>query len=215
MQQLVLEYVIDSPQPGYQFRPPTNGFKEADLRLIWRQAMPRGTGWNGDAYQDARSLKCFALDEGRIAVSLVHVTGEEDELGRRGIRRAEIAVLDNDAYVVFLESLLGRYHESILETANQHIRPYVWKRMLRLIVPRLKAHKQVVLSHPYSGPVAWQVVEVLILRLVTSKTIRLLEGWGAPAPFTTLALDWRDESPIVALPSEKAAQKDIQAIRIP
>ncbi len=55
MVDLVLEYVLNSRRPGYNFTTPTNGFSDSTLKAIWQQAMPRGQGWRH--YIGAQSLK--------------------------------------------------------------------------------------------------------------------------------------------------------------
>ncbi len=207
MGQLVIEYALDSLHPGYRFKPPADGFDEQTLKTIWRWAMPRGQGWGAEIYTGARSLKCFPIDARSVAVSVVTVTDQEDEMGRRGIRRAEVTVMPPDEYGRFLESTLRAFPAPIRDAAARRVSAVVWKRLINKVVPRLKDGKQVVLAHPYRDPEAWQVIEVLVLRLVTSHTIRMIEGWGRVTPFTTLALDWREEAGIVALPLEKARER--------
>jgi hypothetical protein len=215
MNRLVIEYALEGRQPGYRFRPPTDGVGEETLRHIWRQAMPRGQGWGADAFSGARSLKCFTLPDRRVVASVVQVLDGTDEIGRRGVRRADITLMSPAAYFAFVESLLEAYPAQALDAAARQFGVYLWRRLIDRIVPRLKARQQVILAHPYTGVEAWQAVEVLVLRLVTSRAIRMIEGWERVTPFTTLALDWREESRIVAMPLDAARQSDAPAILLP
>lgn len=207
---LIIEYALDaSPprgldgmRPGYRFRPPVEGFDERTLNAVWRQAMPRGQGWGADALTGARSLKCFPLAGGLVAVSNVVVTDQADEMGRRGIRRAEIDLLDARGYPAWLEGRLADTPAAIREAAGQRLAGALLRRMLNRAL--LRGGRQVALAHPYRSADAWQVIEALVLRLVTSPGVRLLEGWGPHTSFTTLALETQDESQIVALPLEAA-----------
>ena len=81
--QLVIDYVLEGHQRGYNFTSSTDGYSDAELKLIWRRAMPRGQGWS--QYIGARSLKCFPLDgQRRAAVCETVVTAQRDEHGRGG-----------------------------------------------------------------------------------------------------------------------------------
>ena len=216
MPDLIIEYGLDGGQPGYRFKPPVGGFSEEVLRTIWRCAMPRGQGWGGNDYIGARSLKCFPVDAYTVALSLVTVTDQEDEMGRRGIRRAEITLVPARDHLVHLERRLETYPPSVYAAAHRRLTPYLWRRILDKAVPKLKRGQPVVLAHPYTGPQSWQVMEALMLKLVTSRAVRLIEGWGAVSSFTTLALDWRDESRLVALPLDRAqALRGVTVIVIP
>ncbi len=210
---LVIEYHLNGSQPGYRYRPPVDDFDEQTLKSIWRQAMPRGQGWSADAYQAATSLKCFPVDRKTMAISRVEVTGQQDEVGRSGIRRADITVLPQQTLFSTLEQMQKSYPAAVQQAAQKKMSAYLWRRLLNKIVPRLKDGKQAVLAYPYAGPESWQVIELLVMRIVTAPGVRLLEGWGSAPSFTTLALDWREESRIVALPLDRV--KSAPAIRIP
>jgi hypothetical protein len=213
---LVIEYGLDGGQPGYRFRPPVRGFSEEALRVIWRCAMPRGQGWGGNSYVGARSLKCFPVDAHTAALSLVTVTDQQDEVGRRGIRRAEITLVPARDHLAYLERRLEAYPASVRAAAQHRLPPYLWRRILDKAVPKLKRGQPVVLAHPYTGPQSWQFIEALMLRLVTSRAVRLIEGWGAVSSFTTLALDWHDESRLVALPLDRARElRGVTVIVVP
>lgn len=213
---LIIEYGLDSDQPGYRFKPPVSGFSEEALRVIWRHAMPRGQGWGSNGYLGARSLKCFPVDAHTAALSLVTVTDQQDEIGRRGIRRAEITLVPAQDHLAYLERWLESYPSPVRAAAQHRLAPYLWHRILDKAIPKLKRGQPVVLAHPYSGPRSWQFMEALMLKLVTSRAVRLVEGWGAVSSFTTLALDWQDESRLVALPLDKARQaRGVTVIVIP
>ncbi len=200
MQTLTLEYVLDGSRPGYQFTTPTNGIGEAALKTIWRHAMPRGQGWG--QFVGARSLKCFSLDDGRqVAFSEVTVTDQADESGRRGIRRAEIMLLDAEACPAVLTLRLVTLPEAVRDAANSLLTFWRWKRILDRAVPKMRRkHGQIVLAYPYISPEEWRVVEAAVLTIVTSRRLRALGGGPCACSLTTLALDHRDESALVAIP---------------
>lgn len=201
MEPLVIDYRLDGTRPGYQFTTPTGHLRDDVLRHVWRHAMPRGQGWGANGFIGARSLKCFPLPDGRVAASVTRVTDRVDEMQRQGIRRAEITLMSRNAYQPFLETLAGEYPEAAQFAAGEQFSSVLWKRLLDRIIPSLRSRRQVVLTHNFRDEGSWQAVEVILLKLVTSRAVRLLEGWSADISFTTLALDWREESRIVALPA--------------
>ncbi|NJL56806.1 hypothetical protein HC928_17885 [bacterium] len=81
---LVIEYVHEGHQRGYNFTSPTDGYTDAALKQVWRGAMPRGQGWGAEGLAGAHALKSFVLDDGRVALSRVTVTDQADDAGRRG-----------------------------------------------------------------------------------------------------------------------------------
>lgn len=199
MTRLVLEYLLEGHKRGYNFTTPTHGLDEDTLRHIWRSAMPRGQGWG--AYIGAQSLKCFPLPNGRIALSEVAVTDLRDESGRAGIRRAVIDVLSEDDCLARLEQRLHSY-PPIIQERLQHMPTYLQRAKITNHA-RFKAEPQLVLSYPYDTPYAWQMIEALVLKLVLAP-FGPLRGWRQPLPFTTLALDYREESMLAALPQDRA-----------
>lgn len=213
MTDLILEYVLDGRRPGYAFRPPTNSFSQATLDAVWRGAMPRGQGWGDESLHGALSLKTFRVGEQWMALSRVTVTDQADELGRRGIRRAEIDLVPRAAYQARLHDQLDALPAEARLAASERLGNYLWKRILDKAL--LRAPRQVVLAHPYASVTAWQVVEALILHIVTSPGLQLLEGWGPLTTFTTLARDWHEESQVIGLPHHVAARSGAAAIRIP
>lgn len=216
MPHLVIEYVLNTNRPGYAFRPPTDGFDDGLLKAVWRGAMPRGQGWGANGYTGARSLKCFPVDKRLVAVSEIVVTGQQDEGGRRGIRRAEIEFIRSGDYLRYLKWRLESLPEPVRHAANQKLTVSRWAQIVEGALPKAKRKTpQIILAHSYTDPHTWQVVEAIILKLATSWKIRALKGWGRVNSLTTLALTYRDESRIIALPLEKAQQlRDVPVIRV-
>lgn len=199
MRQLVLEYVFEGHKRGYNFTSPTNGFNDDTLKTVWRNAMPRGQGWGAPQYEGARSLKSFPLPDGRIALADVTVTGLKDESGRAGIRRAEIDIMQPGEYLEVLQTRFSRYPQS-LQTEASH-KPRFGRRRL----PKVQGDSRVVVAHPYSTAERWQVIEALVLY----EAIELLDRrWLGSKyfAFTTLALEYRDESQLVVLPEARATE---------
>ncbi len=199
MTQLVLEYLLEGHKRGYNFTTPTHGLGEDTLRHIWRSAMPRGQGWG--AYIGAHSLKCFPLPDGRFALSAVTVTDLRDESGRAGIRRAVIDVLHEEECLARLDQHLHSY-PPIIQDRLQHMPTFLHRAKITNHA-RFKADPQLVLAYPYDTPYAWQMTEALVLKLVLAP-FGPLRSWRQPLPFTTLALDYREESALVALPQDRA-----------
>ena len=197
MRQLVLEYVFEGHKRGYNITSPTNGFNDDTLKTVWRSAMPRGQGWGADVYVDAHSLKSFPLPDGRIALADVNITGLKDESGRGGIRKAIVDIMQPGEYLDALKARFNRYPQTIqLEAAHK---PTFGRRR----IPKVQGDSQVVLAYPYKTVASWQIVEALIL----TEAIELLDRrWLGSKffPFTTLALEYRDESQVVVLPESRA-----------
>lgn len=200
---LVIEYVHEGHLRGYNFTSPTQGIDDAVLKQVWRSAMPRGQGWGAEAFAGAQTLKTFGLDDGRVALSQVIVTDQVDDAGRRGIRRAEITLYAPSAYLEALELRLTQYSSVVRATADRMLTLCQRTRIIEKTLPKIRKEPQVILSHPFTSPAAWQVIEVVALRLALHPPLPL-RRWGRIIPFTTLALDYRDEGKIVALPTSKA-----------
>lgn len=214
MQRLTIEYHLDGMRPGYRFAPGSDPVDEATQREVWRQAMPRGQGWGEAAYQGARSIKVFDAGRGQVAASAVRVTDLVDEIGRAGIRHAEVTLMRASAYPAFVGASFDAYPERVRLAALDRLGSTVWRRLLNKAL--LRAKQQIVLAYPYRGPDDWQLVEALVMRLVTAPGVRWVEGWGTAPSFTTLALDYREESRVVALPLDRArAVNGVPVIRIP
>jgi hypothetical protein len=200
--QLVIEYVLEGHQRGYNFTSSTQGYSEDELKAIWRSAMPRGQGWT--QYVGARSLKCFPLD-GRVVMSETIVTDQRDESGRGGIRRTVIDVLNPHEYRAALEQRL-RDLPSDVQSRVDRIPTFTQRLAMN---NQLMTHKkdQLVILHTYSTPERWQVMEGLLIKLALSPVTAMVR-WGRIIPFTTLALSANDESALVALPADKAERID-------
>jgi hypothetical protein len=202
---LVIEYVTEGregSQRGYSFTSPTRGYSEQDLKRIWQRAMPRGQGWA--QYIGARSLKCFGLASGRIAISNVQVTDQQDESGRRGIRRAEVMTFSQGEYSAHLRELWDTLPEGIQNDAR-----FQWDywRKLRLIesqLGKIRRKNQLILTHRYTSMTDWQVVEGIILYVGLRPS--LLPAFSPPFDWTTLALDYQDEGTFVAVPQQVLQQ---------
>jgi hypothetical protein len=199
MRQLVLEYVFEGHKRGYNFTSPTNGFNDDTLKTVWRNAMPRGQGWGAPIYEGARSLKSFPLPDGRLALADVVVTGLKDESGRAGIRRAGIDIMQPGEYLDALRVRFTRYPQAVQDEAAH--KPRFGRRRL----PKVQGDSQVVAAHPYTTAERWQLIEALVLY----EAIELLDRrWlgGRYFAFTTLALEYRDESQLVVLPEARATE---------
>ncbi len=201
---LVIDYVLDSRRPGYAFTTPTDDLPESVVRDVWRSAMPRGQGWS--AYVGARALKCFPLVDGRqAAVCEIEVTDRADESGRRGIRRAEIEVVDGTDYRAALQARLDGLPETVRAAADERLSCPRWLHIVERAIPRLRKEKsQVILASPYTTPEGWLLVTALMIRVALAFPVRAVRGFPTALPLTSLALDYRDESPLVALPLERA-----------
>lgn len=212
MPQLVLEYVFEGHKRGYNFTSPTGSFSDAVLKAIWRTAMPRGQGWGADGYIGARSLKCFTLESGGVVASDVVVTDLRDESGRSGIRRAVIDVMPPSEFLPYLERRWQRYSSAAQAQVERRftngLRGRIWEQAL----PRFNKEPQIVFAARYSTPADWEVVEALMVKLMLAP-ITPMKRWGKIIPFTTLALDHREESRVVVLPEDRAQKlNDVSAI---
>lgn len=199
MTPLVIEYVLDGHMRGYNFTSNTKGYSDDILKLIWRSAMPRGQGWA--AYVGARSLKCFPLGDGRVAVSDVTITAQRDESGRGGIRRAEVQVLDGGSFPAYLNQHLSTISSGGVSGAKEALG--FWRRqniLSKAPAPRDKK-TQLIFTRAYRDLADWSHVEALMLLLARD----YLPKWGRQIAFTTLALTHREEAPVLALPLDKVS----------
>lgn len=202
--QLVIDYVLEGHQRGYNFTSSTDGYSDAELKLIWRRAMPRGQGWS--QYIGARSLKCFPLDgQRRAAVCETVVTAQRDEHGRGGIRQVTIDVLPYADYFAYLDQRLLKLPDAVRTQVDRM--PTFSQRLS--ISNSLMTHKkdQLVLLHPYNGPDRWQIMEGFLVKLALAP-LTVMRRWGPVVSLTTLALNHQEESALVALPAEKAVTID-------
>ena len=204
MPPLVIEYVFEGHQRGYNFTSPTSGYGDDELKAIWRNAMPRGQGWG--QYVGARSLKCFPVNRA-MAVCETEVTDLRDEHGRGGIRRSVIQVMSRPDYMDYLEQVLHQLPASI-QGEIEHL-PSFRQRMAitNKTMRRPRRDGQLVFLHPYTAFEDWQVVEGLLIKLVLSP-VASMQRWGKQVGFTTLALTHRDESMLVAMPSRQGRLLD-------
>lgn len=206
---LVLEYVFEGHKRGYNFTSSTQVYDDDTLRHIWRGAMPRGQGWRD--YMGATSLKCFPLDDRRVVVSDVTVTDLADERGRQGIRRAEIEVIAEADYVPFLQKRLESYPSEIRQRAENKLTICRRTDIIARTLPKFRRDAQLVLVRPYEKD--WQVLEAFVLMLVLHPVIAM-RRWMPVIPFTTLALDHREEAAVVGIPAAKAETLDVPQVRV-
>ena len=200
---LTIEYRLEGRHPGYQFTGPTDpAIDKRTRKAVWQNAIPRGQGWRDARYAHARTLKVFDAGPGQMAASVVHVTDMTDEMGRGGIRRAKVTLMDDSVYHSFVRETYKLYPETIRRAAEDRLMSTVWRRVLDKAL--LRAREQIVLAYPYRNAEDWKLVEALVLRLVSAPGVRWVEGWGTRPTFTTLSLDWREEGRVVALPLERA-----------
>lgn len=199
MRQLTIEYLLEGHKRGYNFTSPTQGFNDDTLKHVWRNAMPKGQGWGADTYTNAHALKSFAMLDGRVALSETTVTGVKDENGRGGIRRAVIDVMQPGEYLDNLRARLARYPAATRHEASR--KPGFGQRR----IPPVKGDAQVICSYPYINVESWQWIEALVLKTACDYLERRWLGEKL-ITFTTLALDYREESQLVVLPEQRAQQ---------
>jgi hypothetical protein len=72
-------------------------------------------------------------------------------------------------------------------------------------LPAIKGDSQVVCSYPYTSTQSWLRIEALVIATACDYLDRRWLG-GKVVPFTTLALDYREESQLVVLPEQRARQ---------
>lgn len=193
---LVIEYVFEGHKRGYNFTTPTHTYDDVTLKTIWKHAMPRGQGWGADHLIGSRAIKAFPLPDGKIAISETTVTDLADETGRRGIRRAVIETFRPIAINAYFRARLATYDLHTQNGANiLHNRVY----------HRFPNRNQpLIMSYPYKGVMLWRIIEAFMFQLMLNMP-RNLQNRQTPYHFTTLALDYRDESPIVVIPAEKVS----------
>ena len=175
--------------------------------------MPRGQGW--EQYPAAASLKCFPLDSGEAVICDVSLTDMQDEVGRKGIRQAAIKLLSPREYQRDLLDRLAALPPEIVVRAERKLVSREWQLLFRKYrdahKPKSIVKPQTILAYPYSAS-GWRFVEACILLLATRSTLlaNLIEVSHTInpfadriLPFTTLALDYREEGRIVALPLDR------------
>lgn len=224
MPQLTIGYLLEGARRGYNFTSPTEGIDPETLKAVWRGAMPRGQGWEN--YPGAASLKCFPLESGEAALCDVTLTDMRDEVGRRGIRRAVISVLPPRDYQRLLVERLHALPPALVSAAERRLTSREWELLFRKYrdakKPKTILKPQTILAYPYSAE-GWRFVEACLLLLATRSTLltNLIEISPAINPFadrllsfTTLALDYREEGRIVALPLDKAQAFDVPYVHL-
>jgi hypothetical protein len=207
LQHLTIEYVLEGYAPGYTFTTPTNGLDDDSQKVIWRNAFPRGQGWS--RYIGARTLKCFPVKANLWALCEVIVTDRQDEVGRKGIRHAEIDLLTTAECVKHLQAHYERYPTEIHQRLDRKPSLNEWRQILDRALPKFKGDPQVILTRLHPSAEDWRMIEALVLKLALYR-IGPIKRWGKLASFTTLALDYREESHIVAIP-----QQHTDGIKVP
>ncbi len=221
MRHLTIDYLLEGDRRGYSFTTPTDGLAPEVVKALWRGVMPRGQGWDEARFIGARSLKCFALPSGEVALCDVVVTEAQDEVGRKGIRGATIAVLTVRESQTELKNRLSALPAAVTVEAERLLTSREWALLLRKYrdskKPKTIVKPQTILAYRFAPMPAesgsWRFVEACLLLLATRSTLltNLIEVDPAVNPFadrvlsfTTLALDYREEGRIVALPLDKA-----------
>lgn len=212
MRQLTLDYRLEGDRRGYAFTTPTDDLDPETVKALWRCAMPRGQGWDDPLLIGARSLKCFSAPSGEIALAEVTVTDMRDETGRMGIRRAEIGLRTPAEHATHLRARLSAMPPALIADAEARLTSREWallfKKQRRHQPPRSVVKPQTILTAPYSSE-TWAFIEACILLLASRTTLltNLIEVSPAVNPFadralsfTTLALDSRDETRLIAIP---------------
>lgn len=190
------------PGKGYGFIEHSPELDESSLAKIWRQAIPRGTGWS--TFIGARILKGFHIGQASVVVSSIRVTKEQDEFGRSGLLKASVQIMSPSEYVQHLRKELADLPQIARDEAERKF-PTLSQLMLKTT-----RHLRTMIVHPYQGVTDWQTIEALTLRLVLSLPKPLIPKLS----FTTLALSATDEARIVALPLRQAEDIHHRAIYI-
>ncbi len=210
---LVIHYVMEGERRGYTFTSPPKGYDDAVVRAIWRNAMPRGQGWGAETYVGARSLKLFTLPDGRFALADSIVTDQQDERGRKGIRYTEIRVHPAHEYESTMRHQLATYDVRIRQRAQDRMTICKKTNIISKTLPRMRSTSQLVMTHKFKGVNDWQVMEAFVLTLMLDPVMPL-RRWGPVIPFTTLALDYREESRVVMLPADRAGSIEIAYVPV-
>lgn len=224
MRELVIDYLLEGARRGYTIVTPTEGIPPENVKAIWREAMPRGQAWS--EYTGARSLKCWTLPSGELALCEVVVTGRADEAGRRGIRHARVLMGTQSQVHAALIARLEALPRDIVSSAEHKLASREWQLLFRkhreAHTPRRVIKPQTILAQPYSAS-GWPFVEACILLLATRATLltNLIEVSPRLNPFadrllsfTTLALDVRDETRLVGVPLRHAQAADVPYIDV-
>lgn len=226
MRTLTLDYLLDGDRRGYTFTTPTDDLPPDTVKVLWRGAMPRGQGWGEARFSGARSLKVFPLPSGEAAICDVTITDLRDELGRKGIRRAEIALMTARECQTALMHRLAALPMAVVNEAERRLTSREWALLFKkhrdAKQPRSLVKPQTVLAYPYKDVADWQFMEACLLLLATRATLltNLIEVDPIVNPFadrilafTTLALDPLEAGRIVALPLDAA--RSLQPAAVP
>lgn len=225
MRRLTLDYRLEGERRGYAFTTPTDDLDPETVKMLWRGTMPRGQGWDDPLLIGARSLKCFSVPSGEIALAEVLVTDLRDETGRMGIRRAEIGLRSPVEHAAHLRARLSEMPVKQVADAEAKLTSREWalmfKKQRRHQPPRSVVKPQTILTAPYAAEM-WEFVEACILLLASRTTLlsNLIEVSPSINPFadralsfTTLALDARDETRLIAIPQHRLPE-DTPAVRV-
>lgn len=231
MDKLFLDYNLrENGTKGYTLQDIEGKVSGEIRRQIWYSALPKGKGWNADEFRGVQILKCFELSDGRIAISQVENTNETDEGGRSGIMRSSILVASRMRAISWLQqrltdlieedTILSKHAHQIINSRgfksqliyNRHRSPdnHTFDKRSGLLSQLMgaissKAKGQIILTWDFSKE-HWKIIEIIMLSLVTRKTnvtSEFLESTNDFINFTTLALDYRDENRIIAIPTSK------------
>lgn len=226
MRELTIEYNLTGVRRGYAFTTPTDDIDPEIIKTLWRNAMPRGQGWGDPALVGARSIKSFLLHTGEIALCDVTVTDLHDELGRTGIRHAAIQIMTIKEQQEALKKRLADMPAELVAHAESKLTSREWQLMFRKRrgeqPPASFVKPQTILAAPYDMN-GWGFVEACILLLATRATLlaNLIEVSPSVNPFadralsfTTLALDSKDETRLIAIPLDKAQANELPYINI-
>lgn len=205
---LALDYTLTGQRRGYTLGPA--GAVPPDVyKVIWRQALPRGQGWDAPTFIGARALKCFPIDARTAAISEIAITDLRDELGRGGIRQAVIHYGSHDAIRRILRDRLDALPHLVVHRAEAALTSQAWALLFKRYWDASRGLKsQTVLALPYTAA-GWPFIEACLLLLATRATLlaNLIELSPSVNPFadkllsfTTLTLDPRDETRLIALP---------------
>jgi hypothetical protein len=100
-----------------------------------------------------------------------------------------------------LQSRLAGYPSDVQAAAERK------RAAIQRSMPRLKRRQPLMLASTFTTARDWWTIEVLVLKLAAAP-IGPMRRWGDVIPFTTLALDYRDESNVVAVPANHTVHLD-------
>lgn len=214
LRSLHIAYVLTGAQRGYTLSADAGVPADAQ-KAIWREALPRGQGWDDPAFTGARSLHCWPLGAGMAALSHTTITDQRDELGRGGIKQAHIVYGTLREIATALHDRLTVLPGHTLATAESALASQAWGLLFSRYRENMPAMKpRTLLTFPYT-PAGWLFIEACMLLLATRATLlaNLIEVTPQINPladrmlsFVTLTLDPREQSRLLALPAAHAAR---------